>query len=453
MLAAGVLPFSATLLMPKWLDLLLPGAAAAGVTCPSGGSSGLIPVITLNLSGGAAMAGNFVPMDQGGQPLANYDLMGLGDGQVPLEREFGTVPFAGLVNGVYISKFLQGLRSKATTALPSAAFVGVCVRSRDDSGENRFAIEGLLNAAGYAGSMLPNIGRNSGSLTGINQSAAVTSPVAPLIVRGLSSINGALGYAGALGSSLNASQKTALAKTVSRLTAAQTRKLASQPARKSIQTLVDCANKKNLDLSGLTNAGVDPRLDATVGAALNGIWEINSGTGDANRDLIFASMTYNALKGNSGAASLELGGYDYHNNTRATGDAADLVAGRTVGQILETAAVMQKPVFLYVTSDGAVTSAQSANRDAPWTSDRGIAGASYMIYYDPAGRKPTSNNQLGWFTAGQAADDKFLTGANPEQAALAVFANYLKLSNKLSLFSKIAGRSFDASNLDKVMRF
>lgn len=452
LLAAGALSFSASFLAPHWMKLLLPSASAQSLNCVSAPNSGLIPLVTVNLAGGAAMASNFLPMDQGGQPLSSYDVMGLGDGQVPIEREFGSVPFAGKIGEEYISKFLQGLRETAPTALAKTAFVGVCARSRDDSSENRFSIDGLVSAAGLSGSLLPFLGRQSGSFTGIRQQPAVKTPSAPLVVSRLSSITSALGYAGALGNNLNQAQKASLAKLVSRLSESQSRKLASSTSGEEVKKLLDCANLKNAELSSLSNTGVDPRQDQNA-QGLNQVWGISNNTGDTNRNLVFAAMTYNALKGNAGAASLELGGYDYHNNTRTTGDQADLTAGQTVGRILESAAVLGKPLFVYVTSDGAVSSVKSNDRNAPWRSDRGIAGASYILFYDPNGRRETASNQIGWFTQGQAASDDFLTGNNPEVAATAVFANYLKVNNKMDLFSSIVGRSFDSSKLDLVVKF
>jgi hypothetical protein len=450
LLAAGAIPFSASLLAPDWFNLLLP-QAHANTVCPSAGS-GLIPMITVNLAGGAAMAANFVPMDAGGQPLPSYSVMGLGNGSLPLENEFGTVKFAGAdANGNLISKFLQGLREMAPTAIPKTAFIGVCVRSRDDSAENRFAIDGLVSKAGLAGRLLPNLGRQM-TFTGISQKPAVVSSSLPLVVNSFSAITGSLGYAAALGTSINTEQKVALAKMISRLSENQSRRIARDSTGTEVKKLVDCANIKNVELANLSSAGVDPRTD-TKGAELSSTWGINGGTGNGDQRLIFAAMTYNVLKGNAGSAGLEIGGYDYHNNTRTTGDQKDLEAGQTVGRILESAALMGKKAFIYVTSDGAVSSADSASRNSPWTSDRGIAGASYILYYDPAGRRPTSQNQIGYFTSGQAADDQFLTGGTPELAAIAVFANYLELNGKMNLYANIVGRTLAESELAKVLRF
>lgn len=455
LLAAGSISFAASLLAPNWLKGLLPAEAQAqesDLNCPPSLASSLVPMVTLNLSGGAAMAANFLPMDQGGQPLPSYDLMGLGDGQVPIEREFGNVPFAGMEGSTYLSKMLQGMRETAPTALAKTAFVALCVRSRDDSAENRFSIDGLVTAAGRNGTLLPRLGRSAGSVSGTRQKSALLVPSAPLVTSRLSSITGALGYSAALATTLNQNQKSALARTISRMSDSQLRRLSQRTPANAARELVSCANQKNYELSQLANLGVDPRQDA-LAAQFNTIWGTSAGTADTDQNLVFSAMVYNALKGTTSAAALELGGYDYHDGTRTRGDQADLGAGRTIGRILQMAEAMGRPVFLYVTSDGAVTSPRSNSRNAPWSSDRGIAGAAYMLYFDPAGRRATSKNQLGWFTSGQAAATETFFGNIPEKAAATVFANYLKINNRMGDLAKLTGRTFDTVQMDDLLAF
>ncbi|MGZ5279193.1 MAG: hypothetical protein ACXWC9_04580, partial [Pseudobdellovibrionaceae bacterium] len=367
-LASGVIPFSAALMMPNWMKLLLPNEAqAAGCATMS---SDLIPFVTLNLEGGAGLSGNFIVHDQGSQMLPSYNLMSLGR-QPPVVTEFGNVPFAGMSGGALISKFLQGIRETAPQALPKTAFVAVCVQSRDDSGENRFAVDGMLAGAGLAGSLLPNLGSRPNSTTGVRQEPAIVAPPSPLIVNNFNALKSSLGYAGAIGATLTTNQKQSLAKLINRLSEKQSRKIASLPSGTEIKTLLDCAGIKNEELVKAGTDGVDPRLDASSATALNNIWGINNGTGADNQNLIFSSMAYNALKSQSGSVALELGGYDYHDGGRATGDAKDLEAGRTVGRVLETAHTLNKPVFIYVTSDGATSSTVSDTPGAGWVSDRG----------------------------------------------------------------------------------
>ena len=446
-LASGLIGFSAVLTGPSLLSLLLRDqAVAAELNCAAYSSSAasiLAPFITVNLSGGSAMAANFVPMDAGGQPLPSYNVMGLGDGAVPIEREFGNVPFAG--QG--ISKFMVGLRLRATAAtIANTAFVGVCVRSQDDSGNNKFDSSGMLHKAGLVGALLPNIGRRA-SATGINQMPAFISPPAPLVVNSVADIRGALGYTGAL-NTLTAAQKTSLAETIQKLSASQSRKLASSGSAGS-QELIDCVGIKNKELIGMGGGDINP----TINADLNTLWGINAATALNNAAFIAASMVYTALNGNAGSANLEIGGFDYHDNSRTSGDAKDQEAGEMIGRILESARIMNRKVFIYVTSDGAVSSPQSTARNAPWSSDRGSAGAAYMIAYDPAGRPATSGFQLGQFTTGQAADDRFVTGNDPERAAAAVFINYLNWNKKMDLISKVGLTAFSTAELDQILKF
>lgn len=398
------------------------------------------------------MAANWVPTDQGGQFLASYDVLGLGAGaSLPIEREFGNVPFAGAVNGRLISQFLQGVRQSAGNAVANTAFVGVPNRSRDDTSANKSAIEGMLSKAGLVGTMLPNLGQRS-TATGNRNQPAVVVPPAPLVVNNTNAIASSLGYAGALGNTLNANQKAALARLINNLSTSQSKRLMATNSGADIKKVLDCAGVKNADLISKGAQGVDPRQD-TAGATLNTIWGINNNTAANNANLVMASMVYNVLKGQAGAATLDLGGYDYHDGSRTTGDRRDLDAGVLVGRVLASAQALQSPVFIYVTSDGAVSGARSNSPDTPWRSDRGNGGAAYMMFFSPQGRRQTSSNQIGWFTAGQEADSRFVTGGSPEAAAAAVFANYLQLNNKLSMFSQVVPNTIPAADLDKVLRF
>lgn len=445
-LASGLLKFSAALSTPALLTLLARDPAAAqalGCGDLSAGGSGLAPFITLNLAGGAAMAANFVPMDQALQPLPSYNVMGLGNGQVPIERAFGNVPFAG--NG--ISKLLAGIRARATTAtLDKTAFVGVCVRTRDDSGENRLDLSGLLYKAGLTGRLLPNMGRVS-TLTGIRQMAAYASPPAPLVINNVRDLRAALAYDGAL-NRLNSDQKARVANAIRSMSVSQSRKLASAGIQ-GARDLIECATSKNVALVGVNGGDTDPNANT----ALQTLWGINSNTNTGDQSYIMASMVYTAINGSAGTVNLELGGYDYHDNSRTTGDNRDRNAGELIGRILETARIMNQKIFLYVTSDGAVSSPESEARDAIWTSDRGSAGASYMIAFDPSGRPSTSSFQLGHFTSGQAADDKFIIGNDPARAAGAVFLNYLKWNGRMDLAAPSGVTDFDAAQIDQILRF
>jgi hypothetical protein len=395
------------------------------------------------------MTGNFVPMNSAGEPIASYSKMGLGDNQVPLEREFGGAPFAGIDNGVLISKMLQGIRSTASAeALAKTAFIGVCVRSRDDSRENQFDVSAMVAKAGLFGTKLSNLGTVN-TATGINQMSAFSTPPSPLIVKNFNDIRNALGYSAALGG-LSIEQKSKISKFASRLSSLQAKRWVSSAPGTQVQNMVECAGLKNEELVAGGTALVDPLQSSTYAP----VWGLTSGSSMSSQDYVFGSMVYNSLLGQAGSVSLEMGGYDYHDNTRTNGDSRDLSAGVTIGRILESAKILNRPVFLYVTSDGAVVSADSTTRNSPWVSDFGLAGASYIFCYLPSGRPQTSSFQIGHFTDSQAADDKFIIGNSPQLAAQAVFANYLKLNNQMAMFqSVITSGALGTDALNQVVKF
>ena len=164
-------------------------------------------------------------------------------------------------------------------------------------------------------------------------------------------------------------------------------------------------------------------------------------------------MVKAGLMGNAGTVGLNMGGYDYHGRNRADTTGRDTNAGRVIGRVLESASVLNQKVFMYVTSDGSVSGPTSDQRDVDFRSDRGSAGCVYILAYDPAGRPATSGHQIGQFTDAQAADDAFITGSNPELAASAVFANYLKFNNRMDLVTPVLGSTFSTSELNTVVKF
>ena len=65
------------------------------------------------------------------------------------------------------------------------------------------------------------------------------------------------------------------------------------------------------------------------------------------------------MNGYAGAGCIEMGGYDYHGGRRAEGEVKDFRAGRCMGACLEYAARLNKPLMMYVFSDGSLSSTPS----------------------------------------------------------------------------------------------
>jgi hypothetical protein len=336
---------------------------------------------------------------------------------------------------------IAGIRAQAQpTTLMNAAFVGACLRSRDDSAENKYNIDGMVSKAGRMGTILPTLGAN-------RNSHAYITPANPLAVNNFSSIQGALGVSGSL-DALSSNQKSRLFRMVERLNSLQSRRIASNSGGQELAQLLQCASVGNSELISSEDPGVNPLADA----AFSNIWGIDANTNKGSREFVAASVVYNTIKGNSTTANITMGGYDYHNGTRATGDARDNEAGQMMGRILQSFAAMNSKGFLVVYTDGGVAAPVSELPGAPWTSDRGGAGMAYFMAYNPISAPSASGFQLGHFNAGQTADEKFITGGSAELTAAAIFANYLSFSGQLGQLEKVIPRVFTSSDLAKVIK-
>lgn len=448
-LGYGIIPFAASALVPGALGLLT-GLDAHAAECPSAAPGNLVPFVTINLAGGASLSSNYVPRDAGGNLLASYTKMGLGNNTganaLALDTEFGVQSFS-TANGAAIGQLIAGIRANADAAtLANTAFVAVCVQSQDDTTANKFDVSGLIAKAGLRGGLIPNLGSRA-SVTGLGQQPALVTPPPPLVVRSFVDIQNSIGYTRSLQTSLSATQKQKLASLVGNLSASQARRLASINTLSGVQDLVACAGIKNVEI--ISGANVDPVSNAAVATR----WGINAGTAANNEARVFASMVYNGILGQAGTVNLDRGGYDYHDGTRTTGDNRDREAGQLIGRVLDTARILGRKVMVYVTSDGSVVSNEAAAPGAPWTSDRGGAGLAMMFFFDPARRPATSGFQIGDYLAGQVANDKTVVGNSPELAAQAVFANWARFSGNMALFDQVVGRgAFDAATLSSIVK-
>lgn len=465
-LSTGLMSFSGLVMAPSILSLIARpdfAMAAAGDGCSAASATRLPAFINVNLAGGAALSGNVIMLDSGGNPLPSYSILGQGPGAPIVENEFQGVGFHGVRNGRLASQFLAGLRSTAAQATrDKTSFLTIAVPLGDDTSNNRIDPTGMVTAAGLTGDLLPKLG-NRGTAIGVNQSPAKMAPPAPLVVQNINDLVGALAPVGALTTKLSLNQRKSLLKLVSTLSSTQAAEVAASNSSSgtALKKLVQCATDKNIELSTNTNPGIDPRQDTDK--TLSNLWQMEVG-GNAigqtqNQRVIMGSMVYNALKGNSGSVGLEMGGYDYHANDRVTvQDARDFTAGQLVGQILQSAAAMNKKVFITVTSDGSVGAGGNAAAGADYTGDRGSGGAQYILAFDPVSRpamaKPSggASHQLGWYNNGQGAVDSTLTGS-AEQASVATFANYLAFAKQTALLDKVLPRAYTQSELDYILRF
>lgn len=461
-LSTGLLGFSGYVLAPSILNVLArPEFAYGADSCAAPPGSVMPAFITVNLSGGWSSASNLPPLGIDRNPLAKYDLLGLGPDNTFYSSatqsftSFQGVRLAGdKTTNVPAGHFWAGFFAVATqAAVDKTSLINVAVTSGDDQNSNLLFAGGMVAAAGLSGDLLPTLGTSGNTGTGVGQTAAKLPLPAPLIVRNYTDIEGALKPAGSLATRLSEGRRTKLLELINSLSGSQARTVASvgSATATKLAEVVECATGKNIELSAKADPGIDPGLVPGVAT----VWGIasNNKTGTAYAQ---AGMVFNALKGNAAVTGIDLGGYDYHGNGRAAQNAQDLNAGRMVGRIIETANVMQKPVMIHVTSDGSVSSGSGSAFGADFNNDSGNRGNTWIFAYDPTARPAMKNDQfkhqIGYFTAGQGASDQTVSGS-PEKSAVAVFANYLAFAKQISKFQTITPGVFTTAQLDEVIRF
>ncbi len=445
-LSTGLIGFSSSMVLPSFLTILArSGDAQAQDMCKVAGVSDLCPFISIKGSGGMSVSGNAIPLDAGGQLLQSYSKLGLGLGAtLPVDYEF-----ANRVAFYANSGVLAGIRAGASSlTLASSNFIPSWYISQDDNSQNKLDVTGLVINAGLKGSKLPNLGK-ANTETGVNNSFAYVRPPAPLIVGSYDDVVGSLGVSGSL-ATLSPTQKGNLFKSIQSVTSSQSSAIQGMTGGSLLSKLLNCANIDNTNLIANTaSLNIDPLSNAAFAA----IWGINANTNKASQDFVFATMVYNALNGNCSTVNLEIGGCDYHNNTRASGDAKDLEIGTVIGRVLQSLSLMGKKGFVGFTTDGAVRSVES---DSPsvWSSDGGIGSGGYMFSYDPVGPHAIKGlSQLGNYTSGQGANNLFLTGGSTELAAGALFVNYLSFNGKLNLVEQLLPRIFSTADIDLITKF
>lgn len=447
LLATGLIGFSSSMVLPSFLTILARSghAQAQESVCKLSGASDMCVYINVKGSGGMAVSSNALPLDKSGQLLSSYSKMGGGTGgSLPIAYEFANkAPFLA-TSGV-----LAGIRARASTlTLANSNFCANWYRAQDDSSGNKLDITGLVQSSGLSGAILPGLGR-ANTETGVNNQFAYARPAAPLVVSNYNDIVGSLGVSGSL-ASLDATQKGNLFRSIQSLTKSQATKISHMTGGDLLGQLLGCANDANINLVANTSS---LNIDPLANAAFSAVWGINGNTNKSSQAFVFASMVYNACNGNASTVNLEIGGCDYHNGTRASGDTKDLEIGTVLGNVLQSLAVMGKKGFITFSTDGSVSSPDSNELGAIWSSDRGVASGGYMLSYDPAGPHVMKGPQVGHYTSGQAADDTFLTGGSAELAAAANFVNYLAFNGKLGLAEVYLPRVFATEDLDLITKF
>jgi hypothetical protein len=441
LLETGLMGFSAQAAIPGVVTSILSMSARAEAQQ----ATPMVPFITLSLSGGAALHGNYIVKNQAGDLLGSgYTKLGLGS-----NGSLSTVKVMGADFGS-TSQLHKGIQSVVSAGTIQKTFVvGLCTDTANDTnGQSAsrpfYDLTGPLERAGLIGKILPSLHSGFGFE---NLRPVFGAPNTVMNISRLDNVFGALNYSGVLGSStFTEAQKGVLSNFVARMTQSQVARLST--SSEGLKTVLAEAGVKSGEIIKAGATGVDPR---TNGAAQM-VYGLTPSTAVSNADAITAGVVFNAINGNISHGRITLGGYDYHSpGTRDVANQKDFDAGKQIGRMLELAAKMNSPLFLMVTTDGACSSAESTTSSSVWTNDYS-SSVQLIFAFHPQGKFTSSGSQVGQYLDDQSVDTKTLVGSRPDYVAATILANYLNLNNKLGLFKQLAPATLQSDDVEKVVK-
>jgi hypothetical protein len=462
LLSAGLATGAATVMIPAALSAFMPGQARADVladlagigsaACGITGGAGKVPFICFDLSGGANIAGSNVLIGKTGGQLdflttAGYSKLGIPGNMTPNLPTFTDSTF-GLAFHTD-SAFLRGMKTKAalTTAARTNGTV-IAARSENDTGNNPHNPMYGIARTGARGELLTLIGSQSSDSGGNSMAPAmmIDPKVRPTKVDRASDVTG-LVDTGELGTLFPdpadaVSVMESMAVLTHRKHGAVATKLTNDAALKEFNK---CGYVKSAYLAERFNdpASLNPAIDPNIVGA-TGIFTQAEYDGDREFQKTAAVMKM-VIDGNAGAGTIQMGGFDYHTGDRSTGEVRDLRAGVCIGACLEYAARTNRPLMIYVFSDGSLSSngmidnSVNGRGKGVWTGDNQSTAASFFLVFRPASApllRSATMNQIGSYSG----DGSVVTSSHPGANAVnllveLVILNYMALHGQEGQFA------------------
>jgi len=482
-LAAGMLGAQGMVIGSAWLGALLKAqnARAAGLDAdisallaqgqcnvPSG--SGSLPFIVFDLAGGANLVGSEALVGvQGGQAnflsTAGYGKLGVPGNMVPTSSTFVSSALGLLWHSD--GAILRGILTKAaaTTQAGTNGAVIPAMSQNDTQSNTTNPIYGIAEA-GAKGTVVNLVGSRS-SVSGGNSQALMYTIQPSLQPTTIQSPSDAIALApvppggGApdplaiaeLESETRISTGTALyqgsGSSGSEFTGTLANPSGSTPGVQlvpggggsdaALKNQVRCAyvkaaNTANIFAAG--PAGLDPTQDPLI---VGGTTPIFTATDFQNQDVrMTASIMKLVIDGYAGAGTVTLGGYDYHDGSRATGETKNFTAGQMIGAVLEYAARKNTPVMIQIMSDGSlsansmVDTSTAGRNKLGWQGDNSAVAATVFLVFSPNGRPALRNGvagqQIGYFTSDGSVVSSSSPAANSiNQIPELIMLNYMGL--------------------------
>jgi len=505
LLAAGLLSSQAYVLVPSALVGLLgkPRDARAQLAsdiqnlvsaCGISNGAGKIPFICFDLAGGANLNGSEALIGGSGGQLdflstAGYDKLGLPGDMLPNSPNPNSTTNNFIDTSLGLAwhsdgAILRGIQSKASAAAQAGTNgVAIAAVSQTDTQTNPHNPMYGIWMAGANGQLLTLIGTEA-SVSGGNSMAPanlINLSVAPSVIRRSSDCT-SLVNTGQLGTMFpgNPDASVAVLESTARITGGTS--LSSFGGKlgavqvfptdatqdTSLKTAMLCGNVKSADLVNTFGnpASLNPDLDTDIVGGANSIF---TATDYQDSDVkATAAVMKMVISGFAGAGTVTLGGYDYHDSTRATGETKNFHAGICIGACLEYAKRQGKPLMVYVFSDGSLVSTGMADTSTAgrgkygWQGDSSTSASTFFLVYNPAGRPQLmaggSGNQIGYYNT----DGSVNTSSSPASNAVnllvqTVILNYMALHNDqgnyATIFGAANGLGSTASQLDPLIAF
>ncbi len=376
-------------------------------TCKITDGAGKIPFICFDLAGGANICGSNVLVGQsGGQndflSTAGYEKMGLPGDMVPGLSDANDNAFANFDLGLgfhFDSAFRRGIMASITPGTEANVNGAVIpARSDNDTGNNPHNPMYGIARAGAKGSILTLTGSENSDSGGNSMLPAMLydPELRPTKVDRPSDVVN-LVDTGDLVGILSKQDATAVMESIYRLSDQKMGRVNTQLSTDAaIKQAVRCGYVKAAHIA--EEFGGDPispfddiDIVADDDSAIFTTAEFVGNSRDAREFQKTASVMKLVMNGFAGAGCIEMGGYDYHGGARAEGEQKDFRAGRCMGAVLEYAARLQKPVMMYVFSDGSLSSNGTLDNSTEgrgkgeWTSDNSSTAAGFFLVYNPGG--------------------------------------------------------------------
>ena len=451
---------------------------AVDIGCKLGGlgAGGKIPFICFDLAGGANLAGSNVLVGQGGGQMdllstAGYSKLGLPGDMLPGQDSSGVAD--DLLNTSTLGDFtnrelnlifhadspmLRGILDFAPTAIGNIDGCVIPARSDNDTANNPHNPLYALAMTGARGSVVDLIGSRSSDSGGNSMSPAmyIDAEFRPTKVDRPNDVTGLVDV-GDLTAILGANDVTAVMESMARVSHKKLRLGTIDTGLNNddiIKDLVRCGYIKAADLAErFGDTDVDPTVDLDI---------LSIFSDDELRDREFgktASVMKMVLNGYAAGGCITMGGYDYHTGDRVTGENRDLRAGRCIGACLEYAALLGKPLMIYVFSDGSVFSnGETDDSDAPgggadannnitvggrgkgqWTGDNSSTACSFFLVHNP-GAAPAlvGSRQIGRMSeSGSVVTTATPAANNVNLLVNMVMLNYMALNGPTAPFSDV----------------